>query len=121
MILESKLIFYFSNGEPFYRMPSRRERALATLICTMAYRDAVECQMEALSQYKEGISTAAVLRLITRELARLRREFNLAQAQIESMRGRMLPVAREQVVDDDTVMDPQSPLCNCAHPCNACH
>ena len=102
-------------------MPSRRERLLTKLICQMAYRDAVESQMEALSQYKEGIQTVAVNRMINRELARLRREFNVTQAQIESMRGRMLPVTREQVVTEDTIMDPQTPLCDCTHPCTDCN
>ena len=102
-------------------MPSRRERLVTKLICTMAYRDAVESQLEALSQYKEGVRTPAVNRLITREQARLRREFNLTQAQIESMRGRMLPVAREEVVEEDVIIDPHATLCNCTRPCEDCN
>ena len=102
-------------------MPSRREKLLTKLICQMAYRDAVESQMDALSDYKQGIQTVAVNRMITREITRLRREFNVTQAQIETMRGRMLPVTREQVVTEDTPLDPLAPLCDCAHPCNDCN
>ena len=103
-----------------FRMPQRRDRALTRLICQMAYRDAVETQMEALADYKQGIQSVSVNRMLSRELARLRGEFNMTQAQIESMRGRMLPVVRERIVTEDAQLDLQAAFCNCNPSCRDC-
>ena len=98
-------------------MPTRRDRALARLVCQMAYRDAVESQIEALSDYKQGIQSVSVNRMIMRELARLRGEFNSTQAQIESLRGRMLPVIRERIITEDAQLDLNAAACNCNTSC----
>ena len=103
-------------------MPSRRERALVKLICQMSYRDAVEVQMDSLLDSKQGIQSATVRRMLEREISRLRKEFNLAQAKIEAMRGRSLPVNRESPIIDDTPIDPHAAIaeCNCTGFCSAC-
>ena len=94
----------------FFRMAIRREKALVKFVCQMAYRDALEAQMNALEQSKQSLKSERVKRMINRELSRLRGEFNSVQAQLESMQGRLLPITRTNITEEVKI-DPNVSLC----------
>ena len=91
-------------------MSRRREKALVKLVSQIAFRDALEAQMEAIEQYKRGLNSERVKRQLNVELARIRGKFNTAQARIETMQGRLLPVTRE-LVTDEVKLDPHVAEC----------
>ena len=71
-------------------MPRAIPKDLRLLFST-AYRDAIQHQMNVINENKDNfVDREAPKRLIGRELRRLRAEFNKTQAEITTIKGRML-------------------------------